>query len=211
MSTRGAFGFHSDKQDKIGYSHCDSYPEGLGKTILEFISKETLESLQKISNNIVLVSNESTPTENQIKECQNWTNLGVSGQTVDDWYCLLREAQGDLQAYKDGLKYMLDSQSFLLDSLFCEYAYIINTDNISLEFYSGFNQKLRSRKGRYSNAEKSNQSNSYYGVVLIKKYSLLDIIGSDNEKINSIVSNMEDKADSFYNNQEKELKRLVVK
>ena len=57
---------------------------------------------------------------------------------TDDWYCLLRHAQGDLNVYKNGLRYMIDNHDFIKDSLFCEYAYIINLDTKRLEFYVGF-------------------------------------------------------------------------
>ena len=59
---------------------------------------------------------------------------------------------------------------FLENSLFCEYAYIINLDDGVLEFYVGFN-KDPNAKGRYASLKVSDD-NDYYGVVLKKTFPL---------------------------------------
>ena len=60
--------------------------------------------------------------------------------------------------------------SFLYDSLFCEYAYIINLDERVLEIYRGFN-KDPNANGRYAKF-KDEEDSVYYGVVLIQTISL---------------------------------------
>jgi hypothetical protein len=206
MGTRGVVGFHVNGKDKVSYNHSDSYPSGLGAEVLAFIQGTSLAEIKKTAERIILIDEDIPPTPEQIKDCEPWTDLGVSSQSTSDWYCLLRGAQGDLSAYTDGLKYMPDSNSFLLDSLFCEYAYIINTDEQVLEFYSGFNKKSRLRKGRYA-AIQSEPDSNYYGVALIKKYPLEDILAADEDEIKGIIKEMEKKSSSFYNNQEKEIKK----
>ncbi len=208
MGTRGAFGFHSEKKDKVSYSHYDSYPDGLGQDIMNFIRHETLDSLKEIGARIQMVSSDSKPTPQQINECQNWTDMSVSNQSTNDWYCLLRKSQGNLDAFNHGLNYMLDSNDFLLDSLFCEYAYIINIDNKTLEFYSGFNQMARKRKGRYADKQiDKGRAYEYYGVVLQMKIPLIDIIDADNETISAMIKKMKHKCESFDKRQERELKK----
>ena len=67
---------------------------------------------------------------------------------------------------------MIDKQDFLHDSLFCEWAYIINlTDNI-LEVYTGFQKEKP--KGRYSEVAPSSDYNipPYYAVGLLATYPL---------------------------------------
>lgn len=44
---------------------------------------------------------------------------------------------------------MIDSAGFLADSLFCEWAYVINLDDCVLEVYRGFQSEPHS-KGRYA-------------------------------------------------------------
>ena len=209
MSTRGAIGFRLNKQDKVTYNHSSSYPEYLGRNVLEFIQGETLESLTTIAQSIVLVNEEEKPTAEQINECQQWANLGVGNQSVDDWYCLLRGTQGNLSVYKTGLKYMIDSSGFLINSLFCEYAYIINLNNNTLEFYTGYNKKARKSKGRY--AKKGYDDNSgYYGVVLVEKFPLETVMGATSEQLTDMVTVMQSKAEKFYNRQAKKLEKKLV-
>lgn len=209
MGTRGAVGFRINKEDKVTYNHSDSYPHGLGQDVLDFIKNNTLEDMKRAAYNLMMVNEEVEPTEQQIKECEPWTNTSVSKQSVKDWYCLLRNAQGNLNAYIDGLKYMNDGRDFLLDSLFCEYAYVINMDTQELEFYSGFNKKALVRKGRYANKQADKgRPNDYYGVALLFKTPLTEIQNANKEQISQLISKMDKKAESFYNNQEKELKKV---
>jgi hypothetical protein len=78
---------------------------------------------------------------------------------------------------------MIDSHTFLVDSLFCEWAYIINLDENVLEIYRGFN-KEPSDKGRYASLKEPDRvldngniiKTKHYGVELIKEIPLSEII-----------------------------------
>jgi hypothetical protein len=71
------------------------------------------------------------PTEEEAEECRKYWNLDVSEGGINDWYCVLRETQGTLHPYKEGLKYMRES-NYLTE----EYAYVINLDTNTFEFYA---------------------------------------------------------------------------
>ena len=67
-----------------------------------------------------------------------------------------------------------EDSAFLVDSLFCEYAYIVNLDENVLEFYVGFN-KDPNAKGRYAKLSDPiviDESRRYYGVALKKTFPL---------------------------------------
>ncbi len=164
MGTRGAIGFWKDGEHKVTYNHFDSYPDGLGNDVLTFVNKYTVNELNMAFEKIKLIEEGSKPTEEQIKQCEKYTDLAVSNQSTTDWYCLLREAQGDLEAYANA-GFMPNNQEFLNDSLFCEWAYIINLTNDVLEVYKGFQQSKP--EGRYSEAPPNEQG--YYGVGLIAR------------------------------------------
>lgn len=66
-----------------------------------------------------------------------------------------------------------DYQKFLYNSLFCEFAYIVNLDTNMLEFYKGFN-KDQNALGRYSNF-KADEDSKYYGVKLNQEIPLDDL------------------------------------
>lgn len=169
MGTRGAYGFRIDGQDKVTYNHFDSYPSVLGTSVLEFARNNSHDNLVAIAKRIRLLSDTSSPTEEEMKKYGHFFNADVGNRTKTEWYCLLRECQGTLEVYENpDFDVMIDSQSFLTDSLFCEWAYIINLDEGLLEVYQGFNEN-GSAGGRYA---ASGSFGGYAGVKLIATYHL---------------------------------------
>ena len=170
MSTRGCYGFRKNGADKLTYNHFDSYPDCLGRTMVEFCKATLISELNEIFDKLILVNESAKPTAEQIKECKQYYDGNVNRQTVEDWYCLLRNAQGDLDAYKNGLKYMIDSCGFIKDSLWCEYAYIINLDTEELEFWVGGQDKpdIYNRYGVERNED-------YYPCKMVASYPLVTI------------------------------------
>jgi len=141
MSTRGYVGIRKNEIDKGGYNHFDSYPTGLGESVLTFIKDNTIESLNSIYDRIVMKDNAG-----------------------DVWNDEKNEINESFEEYND----------FLFDSLFCEYAYIINLDENILEFYIGFNKNPEA-DGRY--AYKIGER-GYCGVRLAKTMKLEDIMNN---------------------------------
>lgn len=184
MGTRGCYGFRKNGIDKITYNHYDSYPDCLGRTMVEFCKNTSIEEMNEIFDRLVLVDENDKPTPEQITACSPYYSGCVGRQSPDDWYCLLREAQGEPNAYKNGLRYMIDSHEFIKDSLFCEYAYIINLDVNKLEFWRGFQSKLH--KGCRYGTEKHS---GYYPCKMVASYSLKP--GHFNKRtVESVVENM---------------------
>ena len=154
MGTRGLWGFYYKKKDKLTYNHFDSYPTGLGQTIKKFIRSHSIKELEKIASKIRVVKGDSIPTPAQIRECEKFTDLGVSKQSTEEWYCILRDSQGEPESYVKGkLRYMIDSKAFIKDSLFCEYAYIINLDTKKLEIYLGFQKEPQDNRYKMNEKE----------------------------------------------------------
>lgn len=138
MGTRGFYGFKKDGEYKVTYNHFDSYPDGgLGEDVVRFCESTSTGEMKKIFDEIEMIGQNIDPTEEQIKNCVPWTDLSVSNQSTSDWYCLLRKAQGDLEAYKNGLKYMKDDSWALTEKdTWLEYGYVINLDDDTLDFYT---------------------------------------------------------------------------
>ena len=188
MGTRGLYGVRKNGVDKCTYNHFDSYPSGLGNDVVKFCANNTVENLNKFFDNIILVLENSIPTEIQIKECQKagYVDLSVSTQSNEDWYCLLRNLQGNFKEYQKCIDsnskiYMTDGIDFIQDSLFCEYAYIINLDDEVLEFYEGF-QKEPQVGNRYGTKE----DRGYYPCKLALTIPLDEI-----DDVDRIVKKME--------------------
>lgn len=142
MSTRGAFGIRYKNEDKIFYNGHDSYPTGLGVSMILFLRGKSIEDLKKIFNDIDFDSEE--------------TFIGYENENIG-----------------------YNNKDFLIDSLFCEFAYIINLDDEVLEIYTGFN-KNPNEKGRYANKtmdldNKKYSGGKYYGVKLVQTIPLKDV------------------------------------
>lgn len=169
MGTRGLYGFRKNGMDKLTYNHYDSYPSYLGEIMVEFCKTTSIKEMNDIFDRIVLVEEDDAPTETQIAECIEYYSGDVSRRIPEDWYCLLKETQGNPNVYKHGLKYMIDHHEFIKDSLFCEYAYIINLDHECLEFWVGFQMKPDedNRYGMVMEIE-----DGYYPCKMIAEYPL---------------------------------------
>jgi hypothetical protein len=181
MGTRGLVGFRVDETDFLSYQQFDSYPSGVGQQVLDELKEllyggDTLVPLKDQVRAIRLVKSEEEPTEEeQQKYMQYWENVS----TGKDWYSFLRECQGHIALWlKAGI--MIDSQSFIKDSLFCEWAYIVNLDTMKLEVYKGF-QTTPTKNGRYK-ARKSSSwkpkydgDNFYYPCELIAEFEFTNL------------------------------------
>lgn len=192
MGTRGLIGIRIGQKDFLTYNHFDSYPDGLGNDVVEFVRKniKKLPKLKEKALQMRFVKEDSKPDAATIAKAKKLKllDLGVGSQSADDWYCVLRGAQGNIGAYLD-LGVMTDSNDFALDSLFCEYAYILNFDTDEIEFYKGFNNSWEA-EGRYAaKAEKTKTypavpgrraepevvPNEYAGIALVGTAPLADI------------------------------------
>lgn len=196
MGTRGAYGFRIGGKDKVTYNHFDSYPSGLGESVLVALASADLGRVKTVAEGIEMVDEGATPTDAQIKICQDrgLVNLGVSRQDTSDWYCLLRNAQGDIEALLNGrVPFMSDGAGFLTDSLFCEWAYIINLDEGVLEVYKGFN-KVVSAPGRY--APLGGDGQGYFGVALIDSIPLASVRDMGPDAISALIAGWESRQEA---------------
>lgn len=153
MSTRGAVGFVANGKWYVTYNHGDSYPQELGMTVLEFC--KTIEDWDAVKTNVEKVTlvdeHKSTPTPEQIEMYEGYSithsiyGIRVANGVLEDWYNLLHELQNGRILYEiavGNVEHMIDSHMFLADSLFCEWAYIIDLDDYTLKVYKGFNEEM---------------------------------------------------------------------
>lgn len=182
MGTRGAYGFRIDGKDKLTYNHLDSYPTGLGVAIAKGLKQLLSRNKRNLAEDvraIRLVSRDDEPTEEDKHMLQQYANLSVSSGSTNNWYCLLREMQSNIEAHVEcGI--MIDSNEFVYDSLFCEWAYVVNIDTRVLEIYRGFN-KDSTANGRYANRHRE-RLGDYFGIRLIEEIPFERIAEIDIEK-----------------------------
>jgi len=176
MGTRGAVGFRLDNKFYVTYNHSDSYPAGgLGDEVVKFcMFVEGLQAWEKLAENVrklILIDEYSgKPTQEDVDRYQRYCDLSVSNQTSYDWYCLLRHAQNGVMLWdvlSGKMGHINDGFDFMKDSLFCEYAYIINLDDMTLDFYKGF-QKYPTQTNLPF--EMVPLGSGYYPVALVEQF-----------------------------------------
>lgn len=171
MGTRGSYGFFKDGESKLTYNHFDSYPTGLGFEVVKFIKKHSNKELNNMFDSLALVKEKDYPTQ---QEEVNLKKLGFGTEYKNKkltWYEILGSHFGDLNLYSNGLNYMIDYTDFIKESLFCEWAYIINLNSNELEIYVGFQKEPNNNRYCIDIPSKS----GYYNCKLIKSIPL-DVI-----------------------------------
>jgi hypothetical protein len=176
MGTRGTFGVVAGGEEKFGYNQYDSYPDGHGVENLRWlrgvVEAGTEDAVRQQAIDAVLVDESAQPTEQDIQKLASVTDLRVSEQSTDDWYCLTRETHGSIEKMLD-CGFILDMRDFGFDSLFCEWGYVVDFDRRQFEVYKGYH-KGKATKGRWLDGE-VDSNNGYGPIQLAALYSFDDL------------------------------------
>jgi len=195
MGTRNSVHVIVGKETKIAkYCQWDGYPSGRGVetlTVLRKLLKPTktksfedrLEEMKKKVKGVVALTNEQV--QNRWKQCgaddSGWTAMEVSDKFKKTNAHLSRDMGGgevlDLVVKGKINETHLDPE-FVADSLFCEWAYVIDLDKKVFEVYAGFNEKPLKPKDRFFHLQKEGEK--YFPVKHVKKYKLDELPTSKN-------------------------------
>jgi len=148
------------------YGQWDGYPDGQGATVLNFL--ETM--LEKNMREKLAKCRFMTPEE--IKKSN--ATLKESGKDLADMFPLLTRnlGAGILQAVYDNDQdeiTLLDEQNFGLEGM-CEFAYLIDLDKATFEFYTGWGDAILDPKDKGWWAKKAKPNDD--PVLLVRTYSL---------------------------------------
>ncbi|ECN6005620.1 hypothetical protein ZD68_06300 [Salmonella enterica subsp. enterica serovar Brandenburg] len=164
------------------YGQWDGYPSGQGVNILNFLKEMSQDKFLKGIDNCF------EPTEEQIKSW--WAEAGhdidksnglVSAEIYDRFMKNHPSLSRDMGS--NILHFIQDSVTpvplqlnveFAADSLFCEYAYVIDLDKGTFEIFKGFNSKPLADGERFYNPETPVNA-EYHPVRLIKEYRLSEL------------------------------------
>jgi hypothetical protein len=127
--------------------HWDSYPCGLGITVLDSLIKAikngTISEWRDKVIALKVVDDAVPPTAEDIQKLSPYTDLEVSSQSTSDWYCLLRKCQGSIESVLDS-GYILNAVDDDGRPDFQQYAYIVNLDTDDIDFYDTYRDSRRS-------------------------------------------------------------------
>ena len=185
MGTRGCIGFRFQGTDKLTYKHSDSYPSHLGVKMIETVRTFDDEQLAGTAARLTMVN------EDEVPSAELQAKYNGQADTTDDWYWLLREIQGEIAPYvTGGVDHMIEYSGFMANSLFCEWAYILNMDERSLEIYRGFNKDPEA-PGRYA-ALGEGDDMGYRGVRLYTVLPFSHLRSLKDEDVDTVVMILDD-------------------
>lgn len=139
MGTRGKYGFYYNGKYYLFYNHFDSYVDGLGnkilKELIQLIKTCILENvnfyeyIKNYINNAKIVTDNDKPTPGDIIKLQYLTDLQVSEESMDNWYCLTRKGQGSITSHLyTGIFYCEVLGKLPEPDIFIEFTYIIDLE-----------------------------------------------------------------------------------
>lgn len=186
MGTRHMIAVVNEGKCRVAqYGQWDGYPAGQGASILEFLRNGNVAELKE---NVLKCS---FVTDGELKAM--WKEFGVDidtqqfvdGDTSEKFLKkypqLSRNVGSDILEMianaKEGLK-LQNNYDFAADSLFCEWAYVIDFDKNTFEIYEGFNRKPLEKHERFfelSNSIRETAEDTYYPVRLKKMFSLFEL------------------------------------
>ena len=181
MGTRHLTMVINNGETKVAqYGQWDGYLSCAGANVLNFLKKYNLEYFKEKLDKV------SFYTDEEMKE--NWKIFAkskgidpeekfVAYEIMEEYNVLYPELNRDvgtdiLQMIIDNDKILklMDDSAFAKDSLFCEYAYVIDLDNNLFEVYKGFNKTPLTGKDRFFYLQK--EDDEYKPVKLVVSFPL---------------------------------------
>ena len=184
MGTRNLTCVYLDGEYKVAqYGQWDGYPEGQGVTCLDFLRnkmhgedrfKARVRSMKFASQDYiqgilaaygVKCGLASIDTANMLKTFFPQFHRDTAANILE------------MIDTQDMGEYLENSIEFAADSLFCEWAYVIDLDKRTFEVYEGFNQEPLTEDDRFFFLEEKSykehrDEDQYHPVKLVKSWSL---------------------------------------
>lgn len=175
------------------YGQWDGYPSYTGINILKFLrTMDKNKFIEKLKNTKFITK----------QDYHNyWMELGIdiekeklvdisTSNKFDKLHPTLSRDMGfnvlNFINESDDIVNLWNDYTFAKDSLFCEWAYLINLDENTLEVYKGFNKTKLTKEDRFYFDGYVSDS-EYYPIKLVKTYSL-DELPTDDDFVKELES-----------------------
>ena len=179
---------HNQEVKVASYGQYDGFPDSLGVKLLKFFSNpENTENLKEILPKVRLWNDKDQKQQDEFLASIGCTNGILNDKQKEEFkkkypfryrerYGRLREGQilevllelGHLDKLAT-----TDAYDFASDSLFCEWAYVIDYDKNSFEVYKGLNTLGISKEDRFFPLYDG--KNDYYPVKILASFPLDDL------------------------------------
>lgn len=166
MGTRGLTAVYYDGSYRVAqYGQWDHYPEGQGLTVLDFCAANLTTAEKRQAFATCLDKVRFSKDEGELR-----SSGFASRNHGADILRLVQEADGEVVLF--------DHIDFAGDSLFCEWAYVVDLDKATLEVFKGFNCTPLDPSERFASTAK--KRGDYEPVRLVGSFSL-DALPSEEE------------------------------
>lgn len=192
MGTRNLTMVISNGETKVAqYGQWDGYPSGQGVTALNFLTNTDLKEFKEKLKSVKFINGtKQKEIDKWLKSigCENGWMDGEQSKLYHQKYPLLTRDNGAdilnlIMESEEEINWVTDSSEFAGDSLFCEWAYVIDLDKNTFEVYEGFNSTPLTIDDRFyyltAEADKENQRRKdygsdsvYYPIKLLKSFDL---------------------------------------
>lgn len=167
------------------YCQWDGYPEGQGITALTF-ARDRLDRDTFLSNLMACPK----PSDEEIQgyytsvgaDGSGWVTIDVASKFKAKWPTLNRDMGANVLEYiqTNGPSPIRLEVNFAADSLFCEWAWLIDFDKNTFEAYKGFNTTPLPPDARFANLPITPKSDykdaeQYYPVRLVRSWPLANL------------------------------------
>jgi len=159
------------------YGQWDGYPEGAGADILAFLNVPgNIDKLRSRVDEVRFISRDEWNerlTAAGIGDSIRYGSEEEKKYQRDFWQLDRNVGRKVLKIIvaTEGPVELMDDREFAHNSLFCEWAYVVNMDHNVLEVYKGFNKDPLAPNGVFAGVPlKEDRSNEYATVKLVAVY-----------------------------------------
>lgn len=180
MGTRNLTIVVSNNKTKVAqYGQWDGYPSGQGMTALSFLRRADLKQFKKQVDKLEFFNKTEIEKidKNESWEKYPYLSRDLGAEILNVIHLGQYKTHGAKSPIKVGIQKLINQEDFVKDSLFCEWAYVIDLDKNTFEVYKGFNKSPLNKNERFYSKEPD--SGGYYPVELLKSYSLDDLPDND--------------------------------
>jgi hypothetical protein len=187
MGTRNLTMVISEGKTRIAqYGQWDGYPEGQGLTALNFLLSADLEHFKSQLLKCRFITPSKQRAIDKFLEkigCKNgWLDTNQAEKYHAKFPLLTRDNGAGILKLIDNEQskviWLHNDTDFVADSLFCEWAYVIDLDKGTFEIYKGFNHNPLEETERFfplTEKNKTFRDKTYYPVRHFKTYSLSEL------------------------------------
>jgi len=133
MGTACYYGFKKGNKLKFEANYYDSYPSEFGRNIVAFIKENTIEELNYIFENTVIVNGDDYPSNEQISEMISKKIKYKDQDKIFNWRKILYLNKGFNTYYVKKFLYICNID--MIDLKCMDYLYIINLNTNKFEIY----------------------------------------------------------------------------